>query len=82
MGQDAWARALLERAIELHRLVGDDHTRAVSLANLATVVARQGNVAAGQALLQQAIDLFEQVGDADEKAKAIANLAHLTTGQN
>lgn len=74
-GELSLATAALRRAVELHRLLGDDAGLADSLAHLGLVATRRGDTATARVVLKEALELAGRREDRATQALALVHIA-------
>ncbi|KAB8315297.1 tetratricopeptide repeat protein, partial [Tolypothrix campylonemoides VB511288] len=71
------AIVLWQQSLEIYERIGDVGGKAVTLNNMAQVIAQQGDIERAIALLQQSLELYEGIGDVGGKAATLNNMAYV-----
>ena len=74
-GDVAAARSIAERALELHRRLGDPRGAALDLNLLCVAAIEEGDLERAQQLAEESLDLFRQAGDERQTVSATRTLA-------
>jgi predicted ATPase/class 3 adenylate cyclase len=71
------AAEMLDRAVELHRRLGQEQELAIALSLVGGLNQERGDIAAARALYEQAVELGRKVGDLHMVTRTLANLGEL-----
>ncbi|MEV7213968.1 BTAD domain-containing putative transcriptional regulator [Kitasatospora cineracea] len=75
------ARCYLEPAVRQFERIGEEHGRALALAQLSAVDRSAGDFARAEGLLREALEVFHRIGDVASEVHALNNLALLALEQ-